>query len=107
MKERITLFGRLGLFWIIYFECCRALFMIYHWHHTILLSFTDIATVFLLGLRMDLAMSGYWLILSGLLLSIPFLPSSVIYYSQNILTAFFLLISSAIVIVDLDLYTHW
>jgi phosphoglycerol transferase MdoB-like AlkP superfamily enzyme len=106
MKKRLRILGLLGLFWVAFFVACRALFLFYHFGQTATLSAKEIATIFLLGLRMDLAMTGYWLVLPGLVLSIPYLHRGQGEAIHSV-TLFFLLISSIIVVVDLELYTHW
>lgn len=107
MTARIRLFGALGLFWIVFFEICRAIFLVYHWEQTIRLSWREIGTVMLLGLRMDAAMTGYWLIIPGILLAVPLENPRIILYPANIVTFLFLIFSSIIVVVDLELYAHW
>lgn len=108
MKERLKLFGWIGLYWIVFFVVSRVVFLFYHLSQTSSLHFTDIITLNALGLRMDLAMAGYWLILSGLLLTASvFTKSRIIYYLNNIIVTVFLFTSIAIVVADLELYKHW
>ncbi len=85
MKNRLKLFGIVGLFWICFFEVCRIIFLLYHIDEASSLSFRDVATILFLGLRMDLAMTGYWLIAAGLLLTLPVKKFNFIYYLQNFL----------------------
>ncbi len=61
-----------------------------------------------LGLRMDAAMTGYWLLLPGLIFSASsFLSSVWVYRLQGFITSLLLFISSLLVIADLELYKHW
>jgi len=55
---------------------------------------------------MDLAMTGYWLVLPCLVLSIPYLRNGQ-GAAVHAVTLLSLLISSIIVVVDLELYKHW
>jgi phosphoglycerol transferase MdoB-like AlkP superfamily enzyme len=108
MKERLKLFTLIGLFWMVFFIASRILFLVYNSAQTSSLTFIDILTVNFLGLRMDLAMAGYWLIPSGLLLTASvFTNGKGIYYLNNTLVTVFMVLSEGVVIVDLELYKHW
>ncbi len=56
---------------------------------------------------MDLAMTGYWLILTGIFLTAPVQNLRFIARLHLFVTVLLLLISVSIVIVDLELYSHW
>jgi len=107
VKDRLKLFGLLGIFWIAYFVISRIIFLIYHFDQTSTLSIIEIGTILFLGLRMDLAMMGYWLILTGLLLTAPVQNLKPIARIHSFTTVILLLISTTIVIADLELYSHW
>jgi phosphoglycerol transferase MdoB-like AlkP superfamily enzyme len=107
MKDRIRLFGITGLFWICFFILCRGIFLIYHFDQTSTLTVREVATILLLGLRMDVAMSGYWLIATGLFLAIPVKNIAPVYVGHTAIFILLLLVSACIVVIDLELYTHW
>ncbi|MBK5278150.1 MAG: sulfatase-like hydrolase/transferase [Bacteroidia bacterium] len=108
MKERLKLFGWIGLYWIVFFVFSRSIFLFYHFNQTSSLKLIDILTLNFLGLRMDLAMAGYWLILTGLLLTVSvFTLGKALYYINNTIITILLLISAAIVVADLELYKQW
>jgi phosphoglycerol transferase MdoB-like AlkP superfamily enzyme len=108
MKKRLLFFGRLAMFWMLFFELSRILFFAYHLHHTQSLAWGDVVMPLLLGLRMDAAMTGYWLLLPGLLLmSSVFLKNQWLTWIHGSLTLILLFISVTIVIADLELYKHW
>jgi phosphoglycerol transferase MdoB-like AlkP superfamily enzyme len=107
MKDRLKLLGITWLFWICFFVICRIIFLLFHADQTSLLTFREIATILLLGLRMDLAMAAYWSIVTALLISVPGEHSRILYRIQNSFVAILLLISVVIVVVDLELYSHW
>ncbi len=109
MKERFKLFGLIGLYWFTFFVVSRIVFLIYEFHEASTLPFTDLLFLNVLGWRMDLAMASYWLILSGLLLTLSVLISNqkIIYVVHYTVTIFLLFISVSIVIADLELYKHW
>lgn len=108
MKDRILLFIRVYLFWIIYFVVSRIVFLIYHFDKSSALNIRELGTILLLGLRMDAAMAGYWSILTGLLLtaSVIWMGKS-LRITQLIITFILLFISTLIVAGDLELYSHW
>ena len=107
LKERIKFFGLQGLFWLVFFIVSRIFFLLYHFDQTASLSLTEIGTILLLGLRMDLAMAGYWLIFTGLLLTLPINNLKLIFRLNSFFTIALLLVSVTIVITDLELYSHW
>ncbi len=108
MKDRILLFLRVYFFWVAYFEVSRILFLIYHLDKSSHLSLKETGTILLLGLRMDAAMAGYWSILTGLLLTASVLwTSKSLRITQLIITLFLLIMSSLIIVGDLELYKHW
>ena len=108
MKQRIELFIRTYLYWILFFIVSRLLFLLYHFDLTSKLSIKEALTIIVLGLRMDAAMAGYWTILTGLLLVVSVIwTGNSLRITQLIITLFLLFISCCIVIADLELYTHW
>lgn len=108
MKQRLTLFGSLGLFWMVYFTVSRILFLIYHHELTSALSWTDIITVMALGSRMDAAIAGDCLILTGLLLTLSCIKNwRFIAIANNVIVSLFITISAIVVVADLELYRHW
>jgi phosphoglycerol transferase MdoB-like AlkP superfamily enzyme len=108
MKQRISLFGIMGLYWLSFFVIARLIFLLYNHDMTATLNSWDILTLMVLGLRMDAAMASYWLALSGLLLT-----ASLVWNDQWVqrfhfgLVLFLLVISSLITTGDLELYRNW
>jgi phosphoglycerol transferase MdoB-like AlkP superfamily enzyme len=108
MKKRLTLFGYLGLFWMVYFTVSRILFLIYHTPLTSDLSWTDILMIMALGSRMDAAISADCLVLTGLLLTVScFRNWKFIGIANHIIVGLFITVSAIIVVADLELYRHW
>ena len=108
MRKRLTLFGLLGLYWMIFFSSSRLLFMVYHWGLTQTLSWQDIFTTLFLGLRMDAAMSAYWMIIPGLLLTASIVKDSSAFPTANhAFVALFVFISTTVIVFDAELYRHW
>jgi phosphoglycerol transferase MdoB-like AlkP superfamily enzyme len=108
MRERLRILGSLGLFWLSYQIVVRAIFLLYNHSFSSQLTPKDVVLVFLNGLKMDISICGYYLMLSGIILTISvFVQSKWIRRSLNILTSIILFLSSLIVAVDLELYRHW
>lgn len=108
MRKRLSLFLLTGLFWLAFFTLCRAIFVLYHIDLAAPLTAKDIATIFVLGSRMDAAIAADCIILLGLLLTISvFRNYRWIALVHHVLVAIFLLIATTIVVSDLELYTHW
>jgi len=108
MRNRLRFFALLALFWMSFFTLGRILFFLYLFPQTKSLSFTEIAMPLLLGLRMDAAMTGYWLLLPGLLfVASIFISNRFTYYSIGWITSVLLIISCIITISDVELYKHW
>jgi phosphoglycerol transferase MdoB-like AlkP superfamily enzyme len=108
MQQRIGLFIRIYFYWITFFIAARFIFLLYHFGKTTALTFKEIATIILLGLRMDAAMAGYWTILSGLLLTLSvFFAGKYLRSIHSFITLLLLIVSTLIIIADLELYKHW
>jgi phosphoglycerol transferase MdoB-like AlkP superfamily enzyme len=108
MKEHFRFFICLSLFWLLFFVIGRGLFFLYLYPQTRELALSEIMIPFMLGLRMDAAMTGYWMIVTGLLFTFsPLISNRVLSWLQNGFTIFLLLGSSVIIIADLELYKHW
>ena len=108
MKERLKFFGLLASFWLVFFTLSRIIFLIYLHDQSSQLTWKEIFTPLFLGLRMDAAMAGYWLLLPGLIfMTSSVLPKRVVYLLQGIVTTILLFISTLLVVADLELYKHW
>ena len=108
MKDRLRFFGLLSLFWLTFFVLSRILFLLYLYAQTSALNVTEIITPLVLGLRMDAAMTGYWMLITGLTFTASaFIPNRVVSVTLGGFTTFFLIICSLIVVADIELYKHW
>jgi phosphoglycerol transferase MdoB-like AlkP superfamily enzyme len=86
----------------------RVVFLVFHFPLTQQLSIAEIATILLLGLRMDAAMAGYWTLIPGLLFAISFFTHERAFrVSLSIVMLSLLFVSCVIVVADLELYRHW
>lgn len=107
MRSRIKLVISLGLFWILAFQLCRGLFYGYQW-------FTGISTQpFSLlgaawhGLRMDLSMAAYLLILPTILLALTAQHWGFFRKSLRVFGLVASLCIALIVACDLPVYRAW
>lgn len=108
MRERLLLFLRLLLFWLLYMLVIRVIFLSYNHDLSSQLSITEILLTILHGLRMDGSMIGYFLAASGLLITASALiPGRWFSIALTTLTFILLVFSGMVVIVDMELYRHW
>lgn len=108
MRQRLLIFFRLAVFWFVLFMVSRALFLIYESERLAMLTPLEILLTFLYGSRMDFAVMGYFLMLSGLLLTFsavlfPRFFGIIISWITGILAV----LCITIVVVDLELYRNW
>ncbi len=101
-------FFKYFIFWMIYFWLVKAFFLIYTLDQSSLLSFGEISGIFWYGLKMDISTACYLLLIPGLLLVFRlFLPVWFVSRFIRIYTIVFLVVTSALVVLDLGLYPHW
>jgi hypothetical protein len=108
MKARLKFFGQLALYWLFFFTVSRILFLVYLYAQTSTLTGKEIVMPIILGIRMDAAMTGYWLLIPGLIfLFSAFISTQWAYILQGFITSLLLFISTLLVVADLELYKHW
>jgi len=96
------------IFWMIFFWLVKALFLVSNFDQSSQLSAGEISGIFWHGLKMDISIACYVLVIPGLLLGFQFfLPSWFINRFIWIYTIIFLIIASALVVLDLELYPYW
>lgn len=108
MRERLRIFFYLVCYWLVFMVSVRILFLAYNYDFAQTLTFKEKFLSLLYGFRMDASMAGYFLAFAGLLLSITAFKNSL--FISRLLTAVMLLlvvVCSAIVTVDMELYRHW
>ena len=108
MKARLKFFGQLALYWLLFFTVSRILFFIYLYDQTRTLTAKEIGMPMILGMRMDAAMTGYWLLIPGLIfVASAYISSKWVTILQGFITSILLFISTLLVVADLELYKHW
>ncbi|MEQ8361607.1 MAG: LTA synthase family protein [Cyclobacteriaceae bacterium] len=108
MMDRLKIFVWGFLSWVIFFLGARLFFMVYQFDTTLQLDFMDMLLAFVHGVRMDMAMAGYFSLLPGLLLSLLFFLSGKTLWKfwfpyQVVLIG----LTAFIVVLDAELYVHW
>ena len=108
MLARLKFLLGYALFWILFFELSRLIFLIYHFNKTESLPVGTMLLSFLYGLRLDLSMTGYLItpvcIFVLLSIFIPFFRKGILYKVYTHILLFILLI---ILVSDLELYRQW
>ncbi len=108
MKKIIIAFIRYFLFWLIYFLMSKFIFLLYNYNLTGSLSFSEITGIFIHGMKMDLSMVSYLMLIPGILLSLSFLFShKVLSGTFKSYTILLLILVTFINLLDLGLYPHW
>jgi phosphoglycerol transferase MdoB-like AlkP superfamily enzyme len=108
MRARLQVFLLLTLYWLGYMIAIRALFLAYNYDISAQLTVGEMFLTMIHGLRMDGSMAGYFLALSGLLLTVSaIVPGRWLHNSLTYINFTLLAISSLITVIDLELYRHW
>lgn len=108
VQKQLFRFFKYFIFWIIFFWLAKALFLMFNWKLSSQLTGEELLGIFGYGLKMDISMSCYLLVLPGLLLAFRlFLPSGFVGRFVWIYTLVILFIASFLTVLDLGLYPHW
>ncbi len=108
MKKRITLFFEYALFWMTFFIVGRLIFLAYNYPFTGKLTISEIFLVNTYGLRLDLSVTGYIMLIVGLLFVFTsFTNGKILYKILTPFTYIFSFIFSFIIISDCELYRNW
>ncbi len=108
MKDRLKIFILGFVAWVVYFLLARAFFMVYHFNATAQLDFIDVLLAFAHGVRMDMAMAGYFSLIPGFLLSLLyFIPGKTFWKIWFPYQVILIALTSFIVVLDAELYVHW
>lgn len=108
MKRKLTALFIYAFFWLLFFVFARFYFIIIHHEEATLHSFKILAGTFYHGIKLDISVTAYILAIPILVL----LPSIWIkgeWYRHfvRIYTWVILIISSAIIVADAELYSYW
>lgn len=108
MLKSLSFFIKYFFFWVLFFVLCRVFFEIANYQTILNTSFTEVFTTFSKGILMDFSMAGYFC-------ALPFLLTAVLWFfnikiphkSINIYTYILIFLSSAICIIDINIYREW
>ena len=107
MKKTILYSILYYLFWIIYFQFGRLIFIIYQYDNLKEIDCSTFCNIFVYGLKMDLSFAGYLSIIPFFILSfysfIPLISKKVI----KVYTYLVLLLMSFLFILDIELFRVW
>jgi hypothetical protein len=108
MRQRLFILGYLFIFWIAFAVVIRGLFLLYNHDLSQQLVAQEIFRIFLNGLRMDVSLSGYVLMASGLILTLSLLfETRWLFFALHVTNIVFLVIGAIIASIDFELYRHW
>ena len=84
MRKRLRILAYFALFWITFQIVIRAVFMLYNYDLSLHLTTGEIFRVFWSGLKMDISLSGYFIMLTGVILTASvFTRSRWLFFSLN------------------------
>lgn len=105
MKERILYLIKQRLFFILLFVVFKILFLIYHGNG---IALKDYADVILHGLAMDNTVAAYFCVIPTILTFISvFRNGPALYKIWRIYTGFAILMCTAMILPDMELYKYW
>lgn len=108
MRRRLLVLGYLALFWLAFHVLLRAAFLSYNADLTETLTPLEIVQVFLHGLKMDVSMTGYFIMAAGLILTLSMLVRNRWpYFALNTLNIFIIVGGTLLAVIDFELYRHW
>ncbi len=109
MKRVLIFFLRLLVFWLWFFACARVLFFVMNFSSIETPNATSILQPFYYGLKLDFSISGYVMLVSGLMVSLGHLFRSPKLGVQTvrIFNKFVLIVFALFLVVNARLYTYW
>ena len=107
LKHSLQLFKYL-IYWILLFWLAKLLFIAFNFDQTTQLSLSELFGIFGYGLKMDLSTACYLLLIPGLLISMrSFISQRFLNNFMLVYTILFLILQSALIVLDMGLYPHW
>ena len=108
MRDKLLFLLKYYLFWIVFSWVAKVVFLIYQYKETVTLTGHDYMMIFAKGFRMDLSFGGYVILLSCVLMAIGvFLSAKILKRIFSCLTLLLLVVSSLIIVGDLELFKNW
>jgi phosphoglycerol transferase MdoB-like AlkP superfamily enzyme len=108
MLKRIVSISSYAFFWIVFFIVARLFFIVTQSHSAFQNSFGGLFGAFWHGSKLDISMTGYYLILP-MMLAIPGIYFNGNWYRVFLrwYTYFLIIFSSLIIVADANLYSYW
>ena len=108
MRDKLLFLLKYYLFWVVFSWVAKVVFLIYQYKETATLTGYDYVMIFAKGFRMDLSFGGYVILLSCVLMAIGvFLSAKILKRIFSCLTLLLLVMSSLIIVGDLELFKNW
>ncbi len=108
MKKLLAAFVGFFVFWLCYFIMAKIIFLLYNVGATQNLTVSEITGIFFHGIKMDLSMTGYLMVIPGLFFSVSFFIKPRYLLSVfNLYTYLILSVITFLSVLDLGLYPHW
>ncbi len=108
MRQRLKLLAGFAAFWVALQIILRAFFLTYNADRTSALNGGEVFLVFWNGLRMDISMSGYFIMFAALMFTLSaFVRVKWLAPLLNAIFYFAIFLSCLIAVVDAELYRHW
>jgi hypothetical protein len=96
------------VFWAVYFEAARAVFLMYQWRDTARLSAVEIAGSFLLGLKLDLSAAAFITMLPLCLVArAGFIPNYIIRRIISVYSVVCIAVVALAMTTDMQLFRAW
>ncbi len=108
MKARLFFLLRYYLFWIVLAIVAKVIFLLYQWSDTVQLEAVDFWHILAGGIRLDLSLGGYIMMLSSVILVFSsIVKEEVIRPLFSGLTCLLLIFFWGVVVIDLELFKNW
>ena len=109
MKRLLRFYISYFIYWLLVFETARLLFVIFNFPKAGMeYSWYDFILVFFYGLKHDMSVAGYLMVLPGIIIVLnSFLKRNFKKYFFYAYTLIFLILVSVISVADLKLYQYW
>lgn len=108
MKQRLKFFLAAALSWIAFMLFIRFAFSMYQYSQTSLLSIGEVLLSFTYGLYHDISITGYILMLTGLILSLSItIPGKKLKLFFQILYGILMFVSLSIAVPNFELFRNW
>lgn len=101
--------GVIALFWILFFELFRLVFLVVNWSKSVDVSGSDLALSFFYGLRFDASITGYIIILHAVVFAIGLFaaPGKLLFKMMNVVNSVLMGVFTIFLIINSFVYSFW